>query len=47
MKTLPFSIREITFHLIPEYVTDETRYRDVLYFFTHLNNLRDQFHHFF
>lgn len=41
MKTLQFSIREITFHLIPEYVTD------ALYFFTQLNNLCDQFHHFF
>lgn len=47
MKTLQFSIREITFHLIPEYVTDETRHIDALYFFTQLNNLCDQFHHFF
>jgi len=47
MKTLPFSNTEINFQLIPEYVTDETRYIDRLYFFTQLNDLCEQFHHFF
>lgn len=31
--------------LIPEYVTDETRYTDAIYFFTQLNDLCEQFHH--